>query len=133
MRTNNSNTQIRAATIQATWATSLTVELARVGRDLQRDEVPMHEVLAILACVSSSSIVHDDLLLSTVSRQHGLLQVVEERHEVLLVRRASQLHEAPLLQASANRSNHSHPHLPSIANVELRVVLLRPALLLALH
>ena len=67
----------------------LTVELAAVRRNLQRNEVAPHVVLAIIARVCSRSIVHDDLLLMSVPGKHGLLEVVQEGHEVDLVRRAS--------------------------------------------
>ena len=75
----------------------LTVELTGVGWDLQWSEVASHELLAVPACMGACTIVHDDLLLRAVPGQDGLLDVVEERHEVVLVGGWSQLHHSAVL------------------------------------
>ena len=111
----------------------LTVELTAVWWDLQRREVVAHEGLAVSACVGPGSIVHNDLLLRAVPGQDGLLDVVEKRHEVVLVGGWSQLHHSAVLEASTNRSDHCYSHLPGISHVKQRLTLLAPALRLRLH
>ena len=96
---------------------SLTVKFTAVGRDLQWCEVATHELLAVSARVGPRTIVDDDLLLGAIPGQDGLLHVVEERHEVLLVGGRSQLHHSAVLEAGTNRSNHCHSHLPCISHV----------------
>ena len=112
---------------------SLTVKFTAVGRDLQWCEVATHELLAVSARVGPRTIVDDDLLLGAIPGQDGLLHVVEERHEVLLVRGWSQLHHTAVLEARAYRSDHGDSHLSRISHVKQRLALLAPALRLRLH
>ena len=83
--------------------------------------------------MSSGTVIHDDLRLGPILRQHSLLYVEEERHEVQLVRRRRQLHHPSVFQARSNSSNHRGSHLLCISDVQLRIILLRPALRLRLH
>ena len=64
---------------------ALTVELAAHHRDLERLEVSIEEGLAVAAGVGSGAVVEEDLSLGAVPGQHGLLDVHQEGHEVLLV------------------------------------------------
>ena len=79
------------------------------------------------------AVIYDDLLLGAVPGKNRLLDVVEERHEVLLVGGGRQLHHTAILKTLANRADHCDSHLASITNVEHRLLLLRPALRFHLH
>ena len=109
---------------------ALTVEFAAIGWNLERCEVVSHEFLAITAGVGSGAVIYEDLCLRAIPGQHSLLHVEEERHEVLLIGRRGKLHHPLVLEARTDRSDHRYSHLLRISYVQLRLVLLCPALCL---
>ena len=111
----------------------LTVEFAAHHRNLKRRKVALHEVLAVVAGVSSSSIVEEDLSLQAIPGEHRLLDVDEEAHEVLLVGGFGQPHHAAILEAGADCSEHCGSHLPVVLRVQHWILLSGPALSLHLH
>ena len=93
----------------------------------------MHELLTVAARMGSGAVVDDDLLLAAVTRKHSLLEADEEGHEVVLVGRRSQLHHSSVFEAGTDGAEDCGSHLTGVADVQHRLLLLRPALRLHLH